>query len=158
MKKSLEKTREIPFKICKILHTTFPYWIVTDQDLPIASHPIISVLWIKVELIDLYFWSHLWPAIIFKEKEITLRQTSPGAMAVQSLPKEFKKLSEYIKVDPNVCSPYLLISNNNNQQGIVMLNRKINYFLFQIKRMISFRKLKDQQGKDLEKGLSIKMI
>jgi hypothetical protein len=79
-------------------------------------------------------------------------------MAVQSLPKEFKKLSEYIKVDPNVCSPYLLISNNNNQQGIVMLNRKINYFLFQIKRMISFLKLKDQQGKDLEKGLSIKMI
>ena len=79
-------------------------------------------------------------------------------MVVQSLPKEFKKLSEYIKVDPNVCSPYLLISNNNNQQGIVMLNRKINYFLFQIKRMISFRKLKDQQGKDLEKGLLIKMI
>lgn len=79
-------------------------------------------------------------------------------MAVQSLPKEFKKLSEYIKVDPNVCSPYLLISNNNNQQGIVMLNRKINYFLFQIKRMISFLKLKDQQGKDLEKGLLIKMI
>ena len=79
-------------------------------------------------------------------------------MAVQSLPKEFKKLSEYIKVDPNVCSPYLLISNNNNQQGIVMLNRKINYFLFQIKRMISFLKLRDQQGKDLEKGLLIKMI
>jgi hypothetical protein len=41
--------QEILFKICKTLLTIFPYWIVTDQDLPIASHLIISVLLIRVE-------------------------------------------------------------------------------------------------------------
>jgi hypothetical protein len=75
-----------------------------------------------------------------------------------SLPKEFKKASEYTRVDPNVCSHYPLISNNSNQRGIVMLIRKINIFLIQIKRMISFQKLKVQLEKDLKKGLSIKMI
>jgi hypothetical protein len=78
-------------------------------------------------------------------------------MAVQSLPKEFKKVSEFTRVDQNVCNPFPLISNNN-QLEIVMLIRKLNFFLIQIKRMTSFRKMKVKLEKVLKKGLSIKMI